>query len=143
MARKTLQYTVSDDGRDQGKVFLLREMAASQAERWAVRAFLAMSRNGVELPDGAAESGFAGLASFGVNLIGKLPFEDADVLMGEMFQCVTIIPNPANPNITRGLVEDDIEEIATRIKLRVAVFKLHVPFPPAAEPSTSAPVSAA
>lgn len=138
MARKTLQYTVSDEGRDHGKVFLLREMAASQAERWAVRAFLAMSRNGVELPDGAAESGFAGLASYGISLIGKLPFEDADVLMGEMFDCVTIIPNPANPNITRNLVEDDIEEIATRIKLRVAVFKLHADFSKAAAPSTPA-----
>jgi hypothetical protein len=138
MARKTLQFTVSDEGRDQGKVFLLREMPASHAERWAVRAFLAMAKSGVELPDGAMESGFAGLASYGISLIGKLPFGEADALMEEMFQCVSIIPNPANPNITRNLVEDDIEEIATRLKLRVAVFKLHADFSKAVAPLTPA-----
>lgn len=143
MARKSLLYTVTDEGRDKGKVFLLTEMPASQAERWAVRAFLAMAKGGVELPDGAVESGFAGLASYGITLIGKLPFDDAEVLMGEMFGCITIIPNPTSPNITRALVESDIEEIATRIKLRVAVFRLHADFSKAAAPSTPGPASAA
>lgn len=142
MARKSAQFTVTDAGRDNGKVFLLREMPASDAERWALRAFLAMSKHGVEIPDGLAESGFGGLASYGLSLVGKLPFDDAEVLMEKMFECVSIIPSPANPNLTRGLVEDDIEEVATRVKLRVAVFKLHADFSKAAAPSTSAPVSA-
>lgn len=137
MARKTLQYRVEDEGRDQGKVFLLREMPASEAERWALRAFLAMSKHGIDIPDGAVEAGFGGMASYGLSLIGKLPFEDADILMEQMFQCVSIIPNPSNPSITRGLVEDDIEEIATRVKLRIAVFKLHADFSKAVAPSTS------
>lgn len=139
MARKTAQYRVEDEGRDKGKVFLLREMPATQGERWALRAFLAMAKNGVELPEGASEAGFAGLASYGLSLIGKLPFADADALMDEMFQCVTIIPDPAKTDFARSLVEDDIEEIATRVKLRIAVFKLHADFSKAAAPSTSAP----
>lgn len=139
MARKTLQYTVADEGRDIGKVFLLREMPASEAERWALRAFLAMSKHGVEIPEGLAEAGFGGLASYGLSLVGKLPFDEADALMEDMFRCVSIIPNPSNPSITRSLVEDDIEEVATRVKLRVAVFKLHADFSKAAAPSTSAP----
>lgn len=143
MARKTLQVTITDEGRDKGKVFLIREMAASQAERWAMRAFLAMSRHGVELPADAAQSGFAGLASYGLNMIGRLPFEEAEVLMDEMFACVSIIPNPSNPDISRALVEDDIEEVTTRIKLRVEVFKLHTDFLKAAAPSTSASAPAA
>ena len=36
MARKTANVTISAAGRDQGKVFVLREMPASQAERWAL-----------------------------------------------------------------------------------------------------------
>ena len=140
--RKEARYRVEDEGRDHGKVFLLREMPASQAERWALRAFLAMSRSGIDLPDGATDSGFAGLASYGLSLIGKLPFEDADALMEEMFQCVTIIPDPSK-DFTRNLVEDDIEEIATRVKIRVAVFKLHADFSKAVAPLTSAPASAA
>lgn len=143
MARKTLQYTVTDEGRDKGKVFLLTEMASSAGERWATRCFLALAEHGIEIPDGLIESGMAGIAQYGFSLVGKLPFDTAMILMDEMFQCIAIMPNPANPNIVRGLVEDDIEEIATRIKLRVAVFKLHVPFQQAAAPSTSDPASAA
>lgn len=137
MARKTLQYVVDDEGRDKGKVFLLEEMPASKSERWALRAFLAMAKNGVELPDGIEEAGFAGLSSYGLSLIGKLPFEDADVLMEEVFGCVKILPDPSK-DFARNLVEDDIEEIATRVKLRVAVFKLHADFSKAAARSTSA-----
>lgn len=143
MARKTLQYVVEDEGRDKGKVFFLREMSASEAERWAVRAFLALSRNGVEVPEGASDAGFAGLATYGLSLIGNLPFAEAEVLMEQMFECVSIIPNPSQPNIVRGLVEDDIEEVKTRIKLRIAVFKLHADFSKAVAPSTSASAPAA
>ncbi|HEV2540193.1 MAG TPA: hypothetical protein VGU03_10850 [Frateuria sp.] len=139
MARKTLQVAITDEGRDKGKVFLIQEMAASQAERWAVRAFLALSRHGVELPEGLAEAGMAGMASYGLSLVGRLPFEEAQVLMDEMFRCVSIVPNPANPAITRGLVEDDIEEVPTRLKLRLEVFKLHTDFLKAAAQSTSDP----
>lgn len=142
MARKESRYRVEDEGRDKGKVFLLREMPASQAERWAARAFLAIAKSGVDLPAGAMESGFAGFASYGLSLIGKLPFEDADLLMDEMFGCVTIIPDPAK-EFSRSLVEDDIEEVQTRIKLRVATFKLHADFSKAATSLTSAQPSAA
>lgn len=137
MARKTSRFTVTDEGRDKGKVFMLTELPASESERWAIRAFLALAKNGVELPEGIQEAGFAGLASYGLSLIGKLPFEDASVLMDEMFRCVQAVPDPSK-DFARSLVEDDIEEVATRIKLRVAVFKLHADFSKAAARSTSA-----
>jgi hypothetical protein len=137
MARKTSRFTVTDEGRDKGKVFLLQEMPASLGERWAARAFLAMAQNGIELPDGMQDAGFAGLASYGLTMIGKLPFEIADVLMEEMFRCIQIIPDPSK-DFARSLVEDDIEEIGTRVKLRIAVFKLHADFSKAAAPSISA-----
>jgi|SRR6185312_11470601 len=143
MARKESKYRVEDEGRDQGKVFLLREMPASQAERWALRAFLAVSRSGIELPEEATKAGFAGLASYGLTLIGKLPFDEAEVLMEEMFGCVSRIPEPSKSDFSRSLVEDDIEEVSTRVKLRIAVFKLHADFSKAATPSTPAQPSAA
>lgn len=132
MARKTLTYTVSDEGRDKGKVFVLTEMPATQAERWAVRAFLAMSKNGIEIPDGAAESGWAAVAKMGVSMIGRMHADDAIPLLDEMMGCVKLIPNPGNTSVVRSLVEDDIEEVATRLKLRVEVFKLHADFSRAA-----------
>jgi hypothetical protein len=42
--------------------------------------------------------------------------------------CVQIIPNPANPDIVRNLVDDDTEEILTIFKLQKEVLALHVDF---------------
>lgn len=136
MARKVLQYQVKDAGRDQGKAFLLKEMPASQAEKWALRAFLAMASNGIELPEGVEHTGFAGIAQMGLSMIGKLPYADAEPLLDEMMSCVLYIPSPNNPGVSRALIEDDIEEVATRLKLRVAVFKLHADFSNAGALST-------
>lgn len=138
MARKVSIYTVQDAGRDLGKVFQLREMPCSQAEKWALRVFLAVASNGIELPEGAETSGFAGIAAMGLSLIGKLPYDQAEPLLDEMFTCIQIMPNPGDRNVVRSLIDDDIEEVKTRIKLRVEVFKLHADFSKAVAPLTSA-----
>jgi thiamine monophosphate kinase len=143
MARKEAKIRIEADGRDKGKVFLLREMPAAQGERWALRAFLALARGGAEVPDDVMHSGFAGLSTYGLKLISHMSFDDAESLMAEMFECISIIPDPSRNDFSRGLVEDDIEEIATRVKLRIDVFKLHVDFSKAVAPSTSAQASAA
>lgn len=138
MARKTQQFRVADTGRDQGKVFVLTEMPASQAEKWAMRAFLSMAQAGTDIPDEVAALGFAGIVRLGVNALAKIPFAQAEPLMDEMMGCVQIMPSPSNPGIVRPLVEDDIEEIATRLKIRAAVLSLHSGFSIAGDPSTSA-----
>lgn len=147
MARKTLIYTVQDEGRDIGKCFSLTEMPASQAERWAIRAFLAMAKGGIEIPDGLEQSGMAGIAKVGLGLLLKIPPEDALPLLDEMMGCVQFVPNPSNRNVVRALIEDDIEEVITRFKLRKEVFGLHVDFSKAGATSTSesapAPANAA
>lgn len=142
MARKTLTVTIDAAGRDQGKAFFIREMPASQAEMWAVRAFLALARSGVEVPDGVAESGLAGIASFGFRALAGVRFEDARDLMAEMFACVRFIPDPSRPQVIRDLIEDDIEEVATRLRIRKEVFGLHVDFSQAGALQTSASASA-
>lgn len=130
MARKVLIYTVpvKDDDRDSGKTFVVTEMPATQGQDWALRAFLALARNGVEVPDEVKEMGMAGMVKYGFDLIAKLPYEDAKTLKDELMDCVTIRPNPSNPTIVRGLIDTDIEEIATRFKLTMEAFRLHVNF---------------
>jgi len=131
MARKELKYTVVDEGRDKGKTFLITEMSADRAERWAVRVFLLLARNGFAVPDGAASGGLvalAGLLTNALHHLGAIPFEDIEPLLGEMFACVQIIPDVKRSEVVRYLVEDDIEEIATRLKLRGEIIKLHVGF---------------
>ncbi|MDE3023115.1 MAG: hypothetical protein KGI54_14915 [Pseudomonadota bacterium] len=128
MSLKTSTFTVTDNNRDKGKAFLITEMSADQAERWATRAFFAVMNAGAEIPDDMAGGGMAALASIGLSTLAKVPFEAAEPLLNEMMSCVQIIPNPAKPNIVRNLVDSDIEEVATRFKLKKAVWDLHVGF---------------
>jgi hypothetical protein len=129
MARKTKTVVVSAEGRDQGKVFLLTEMPATRAEEWGIRLLLAMTKNGIDVPDDMASAGLAGVAAMGIKALGGVPFSDAKPLMAEMFACIQrVMSDPGRPEIVRGLVEDDIEEIATRLMLRKEVFGLHVDF---------------
>jgi hypothetical protein len=127
MARREQTVAITAEGRDQGKVFVLREMPASQAEKWAARALLALAKSGVEIPDDAAQAGLAGVASIGFQAFGGLSWELAEPLLDEMFDCVKIQPGD-NAAVTRKLIEDDIEEVATRLKLRMALFELHTGF---------------
>lgn len=66
-----------------------------------------------------------------------MKWEVAEPLLEEMWACVQIMPDSSKPHVVRNLIEQDIEEIATRIKLRAEVWKLHVDFLKAVAPSIS------
>lgn len=134
MARKTATVTISAEGRDKGKVFVLTELSAYEAEDWAGRALFALMNAGVEIPDNIAEGGLAGVAAMGFKAITKLPFDSAKPLLDKMMECVQIQPSPT---VTRALIPDDIEEVATLLQLRKQVLGLHMDFSMAAAPSTS------
>ena len=127
MARKELFYTETA-GRDAGKVFYIREMSAAQAEWWAIRAGMAMARSGVDLPENFADMGIAAMAGTGLKMVSQIPPVEAKPLLDELMECVQCVPDASNQNVKRRLIDDDIEEIATRLKLRAEVFKLHVDF---------------
>ena len=103
-------------------------MSSYRAEAWATRVLLALMGSNADLPENFDELGMAGLAELGLKSIGGLKWEVAEPLLAEMMECVQIIPNPAKPNVIRPLIEDDIEEVLTRFKLRIEVWKLHVDF---------------
>jgi hypothetical protein len=130
MSRKTSDVTITEEGRDQGKTFHIREMAALKAERWAMRALIAVGKSGVDLPDGiAAGGGMRSLAILGVQAIMRMDFADAEPLLDEMLECVSVKPDPKRPEVVRALmVEEDIEEISTLLRLRQEVLELHTGF---------------
>lgn len=128
MARKQLKYTVGDAGRDQGKVFLITEMPARHGHQWATRVLFGVMNAGIEIPDNVLNAGFAGIAAIGIKALGKLPVSVAEPLLNELMTCVQIMPNPANPDIVRNLIDDDTEEILTIFKLQKEVLALHVDF---------------
>ncbi len=143
MARKVANYKVTDAGRDFGKVFVLTEMDTSRAEKWAFRALLALIGNGVELPDNFQRMGMAAMAEVGINALTGLSPEVAEPLLDQMFECVKIMPDSSNAAVIRDLIEQDIEEVMTRIKLRIEVWKLHTDFLKAVAPSISGAQAAA
>ncbi|KCB33735.1 hypothetical protein ACLQ9R_01465 [Bordetella hinzii] len=134
MARKQKTVTITEDGRDKGKVFILTELSAYEAEEWAGRALFALMNAGVQIPDNIAEAGLAGVATLGMAALTKLPYDSAKPLLDKMMACVEIQPSA---NVTRRLIADDIEEVATLLTLRKHVLGLHMDFSMAAAPSTS------
>jgi len=124
MARKEATFT-AESGRDKGKSFLITEMAASQAESWAIRVILAVGNAGIEIPDGLASQGMAGLMAVGYMNLLKIPYEAAKPLLEEMMGCVQYAPSVT---VKRPLIEDDIEEVTTRLSIRKAVWNLHMDF---------------
>ena len=124
MARKETTF-VAETGRDLGKQFLITEMPASQAENWAFQVILAVGNAGIEIPEGLASQGMSGLMAIGYMNLLKIPFDAAKPLLDEMMNCVQIIPSA---NIKRKLVEEDIEEVGTRLQLRKATWNLHMDF---------------
>lgn len=137
MARNTTNYTVTDEGRDKGKVFVLTEMSASKAEAWATRALLALMNEGVDVPPGFERMGMAAMAEIGIKALSGLRWEVVEPLLAEMWECVQIMPDPTKPQIIRALIEQDVEEIMTRVKIRAEVWKLHADFLKAVAPSLS------
>lgn len=121
--RKTNQITFSE-GRDKGKTFLLTEMGAVQAEKWAARALLAVAKSGVDLPENLAGAGMAGLAVLTFKALSGVTFAEVEPLLDEMMACVQIV----EPAMTRSVTLDDIEEVSTILRLRAEVFTLHTGF---------------
>lgn len=134
MARKETYFTVPKGvegfDRDDGKVFFIREMPALQAEKWAMRAFLALAKAGVDIPENIATAGFAGVAMVGLASLGGVDFAEAEPLLDELLTCVQYVPDPSKPVIMRAdfVQAGDIEEVPTFLLLRREVFELHSNF---------------
>lgn len=128
MGRKTASVTVTMEGRDKGKMFFLTELPASQGEKWAARAFLGLAQGGVEIPDDVRMLGLGGIATIAVSAFGSMPWHIAEPLLDEMMSCVQAMPDPSKPEILRKLIDDDTEEIPTRLWLRKQIIDLHTDF---------------
>lgn len=126
--RKTKFTSITRAGRDSGKKFLLTEMSALRADKWATRLLMAMVEAGVELPTDIYETGMAGVAAVGFKAVLTMKFDTAEMLLDELMTCVEIVPDPNKTEVRRGLIGDDIEEVATLMILRSEVFELHTGF---------------
>ena len=126
--RNTKIVEIEAKGRDTGKAFLITEMSADAAERWAIRLGFALMNSGVDMPDFGEVTGMADIARIGLSALARVPYEAAEPLIAEMMDCVQIIPDPNKIKVVRDLIPDDIEEVTTRFKLKKEVWDLHVSF---------------
>ncbi len=133
MARKTRTVRIpAGDSRDAGKTFLVTEMSAVQTEKWAMRALMAVSSSGLDIPPDVMRMGMGALVAVGFKGLLTMAFGEAEPLLDEMMDCVQIIPDPKNPNVIRPVDDEDIEDVTTRLVLRSEVWELHTGFSPAA-----------
>lgn len=133
MARHTKKVTIPSDNpknRDAGKLFILTEMPARKAEKWAARAFLLLTKANVEIPDFDRDRppSIVDMTKMAFQALGGIPWEEAERLLDEMMECVTFVPTPSSPNVVRKPMEDDIEEATTLILLRGELLELHTGF---------------
>lgn len=145
MARKTREIRITsgtpETNRDYGKVYIVGEMSATDAELWAADALQGLLASGIELPDGIEHEGMATIASLGFQALSRIRNDLLRSLMERMMDCVGFIPDPKRPEMYRasrtlggqlapmgGMIEDDIEEVKTRLELRMAVWEIHTNF---------------
>lgn len=128
--RKVENVVVPFAGRDQGKIFRITEMPAAQAEKWALRFFVAIKGTSAFIPDEVALLGMVGIAIRGLNsiLAADIKPEALDPLLDEMFSCVQIVRDAKFPDAATALIADDIEEVPTRMWLRSEVLRVHTGF---------------
>lgn len=116
-------------------------MSADKAERWAIRMVLALTNANVEVPEGSLQAGMSGIAAIlaqGVRNLAGLKFEAVSDLLDEMMTCVQYQPAanlPPQPLWTGD--NSQIEEVRTRLSLRMEVLELHLGFSLAALQSTT------
>lgn len=122
MARTVQNYTVDKVGRDKGKTFVITEMSARDAHRWATKALFAVMNAGVELADESLSMGMAGLMMAGMGSITKIPHAIAEPLLEELLGCVQI----KQELTTRDLFDGDIEEAVTYFDLQRVVLTMHI-----------------
>ena len=132
---KTATVTITEEGRDKGKLFRLTEMPAWQAEKWAFRLIQGATRAGLDVPANIASQGMLAVAYYGIAAIASMRWEDAEPLLDEMMACVKIVRDPSRPDMVFDMLPSDIEEIGTRLHLRMEVFKLHTNFSMPGAPS--------
>lgn len=131
MARKTERLTITSEGRDKGKVFILTEMPSDQGERWALRALLALTNTGAAIPEEALGAGMAGLAAVGIQALGMLDSVQVQPLLDELWpSCVRIVPpnQKIMPQEIFPGVNSQIEEVKTRFEIYRALLRLHTGF---------------
>lgn len=146
--RKEKRVTITAEGRDKDKTFVITEMPADQAERWFYRLVLALANAGTKVPEEVLFAGAAGFAEMlptlrnslvvAIRAIQGLDYSSVSPLLDEMKPFIKWQPPGTAPQqeIFPGN-NSQIEEVSTWVKLRFELIQLHVGFSLADDGSTT------
>lgn len=129
--------TITEEGPDKGKTFVIRQMPLIQGDRWANRVALALCKSGVDI-SGLTQKGKGGKTEFvglldiasviniALKALGGVEDDVAQALLDELMKHVSLkLPS----GDTRGvMVETDIASISTLWKLRIEAIKVNLDF---------------
>lgn len=132
MPRRTRTVTIdkpaegAKENRDAGKVFVVTEVDAIQAEEWGLRAMMALGTGGIQVPPELVSAGLLGIV-----LVGYQAFmgarEDAVLpLWREMLPACVSLQHSAEVREPFG--RHQVEEVSTLLLLRKTVLELHTGF---------------
>jgi len=129
MTRKTKELTITAEGRDHGKVFVITEPSSDTSERLAGRFWIMLMRAGAQIPKDQRQAGMAGVAMFLSSDISEvLPYlnwDELEPLLDELMACVRYRHAPTHPLQAIMAGEScQIDEIATRFQLKMEAFEL-------------------
>jgi len=124
---KTKLVTITAEGRDKGRQYLLTEMPALKAERWARHAIAACAAKDLNIREEVKALGMLGFVLFCFQAIAGGDVDAVDKLMDEILPQIQIIEEGAvGPRPLGG--EGDIWEVWTYKTLRQELIELHMGF---------------
>lgn len=112
--------------RDAGRQYLLTEMPARKAERWARRAVGAMNRQDLQVGEEFGKLGMMGFYLLGLQALAGGDMHAVDGLMDEMLPQIQIIESKDFARPVKG--DNDIWELSTLYVLRKELIELHMGF---------------
>ncbi|WP_308772419.1 phage tail assembly chaperone [uncultured Bilophila sp.] len=126
--RKETAVTIEDRGNP--LTFTIREMPATQLERWIIRAMLLLAGSeGLEGISGTSiENAGKYLSEHGLKALANVEYEKAQPLLDELLACCARTDAGVEQRCTPDTVDGYIEDVRTLFKLRVEAAKLNFGF---------------
>jgi len=139
--RRAQKLTITAEGRDKGKTFVITEMDAVSGDDWAMRCIFALANAGVPVIEAIRQAGMAGLAQLGPDIFAYAKYDEMKPLLDRLWDCVAFLKEEGHPPMVGKLRDSQVEESGTILWLKLAAFQLHTGFSWAGSPLTSAELS--
>ena len=119
----TVDITITDEGPDKGKRFVIRKLNGAAAEDIFARVVLTLAKAGTEVPLDLFSLKSGDVVRLLLDGLRRVPWEEAKPLLNMMMGCVDRLH--ADGTGALPLTVDDCDELRTRLLLRRKVFELN------------------